>query len=175
MPDTLRMAGALVPGHTHGEDDLLDVSHGSLVGVTADQHHPRSHGSPDHSGIIGEVPFQAVILLDDTATGANKGRWKVSLPAGAGTVTVFKHRAVNGRDANTNVSASMSFDVNLNGVSKGVVTIGSGASSGDADVTDYTISDGDRITIDKDSGPNEGDVHQIILIGKQQVMASIAS
>lgn len=174
MPDTLRMAGALVAGHTHGEEDLLDVSHGSLVGVSADQHHARSHGSGDHAGVIGEAPFQAVILLDDTATGANKGRWKVSLPAGAGTVTVFKHRAVNGKDANSSVSAGMTFDVNLNGASKGAVAIASGASSGDADVTDYTISDGDRITIDKDSGPDEGDVHQVILIGKQQVMAGIA-
>jgi hypothetical protein len=175
MPDSLRMAGALVPGHTHGEEDLLDVSHDSLVGVGADQHHPQSHGQGDHAGVIGEVPFQAVVLLDDTATGTNKGRWRVSPPAGAGTVTVFKHRAVNGADANTNTTTQMVFDVNLNGVSKGTVGIASGAASGDADVSDYTLSDGDRITIDKDSGNDEGTVHQVILIGKQQVVASIAS
>src|SRR3989304_2419956 len=88
MPDTLRMAGALVPGHSHREQDLLDVSHESLVGVSGDPHHPRRPGPPRPArarrsrAAVDTAPSGGNLVVEVNHS-TNRSSWTV-----VGTVTI---------------------------------------------------------------------------------------
>lgn len=170
MPDTLRMAGALVPGHTHREQDLLDVSHESLVGVSGDQHHPRTHGEADHAGTIGKRFAALLWYLDGEVTvgdgqgatpyledSVDKVRIRAALdtaPSGGDLVVEVNHSA--DRSGWTVV---------------GTVTINSGQTTGVTELLAGTLAAGwYRLDIDTVNG-SPADL-TVIFVCKQPVTAS---
>jgi hypothetical protein len=172
MPDALRMAGALVPGHTHGEEDLLDISHDSLVGVSTDQHHPRSHGSSDHAGTVGKRLASILWYVDgDIAVGDGQGATpyledtvdKVRIraaadtaPAGAGLIAEVNHST--DRSAWTPV---------------GTVTIAAGTTTGATELSAGTLAPGwYRLDVNQVGSTTAGADLTVIFVCKQPVTAT---
>ena len=147
-------SGATVAGQPlmiNGEVDvLLDQDHDMVVAVydpTAAVWNVLVPGS-----VAGEVLCQ----LDDTAVGANKGRAHMGFACTA--VGLF---ARLGADANFAATANHTYEIFLNGVSLGTVVVALGTTYQQGALAPVVaIAATDRITIDKNAGPDEGTIVQ---------------
>jgi hypothetical protein len=168
MPEALRMAGALVPGHTHGEGDLLDVSHGSLVGVGADQHHPRSHGQADHTGTVGVIDMPVASLsVSGTlpSPGDNVHDFLVDGFAG-GTIRELRATMKTAPTANT------TFRVMRSGAEVATVTVSAGQSEGATTGLSVACGAQDNYTLDLTAGDGSGENALVRVIATVNVRAT---
>lgn len=172
MPDALRMAGALVPGHTHGEEDLLDVSHDSLVGVGADQHHPRSHGSADHAGTIGKRFASALWYVDgELAVGDGQG----ATPYLEDSVDKVRIRAaVDTAPTGSAIVAEVSHSTDRSSWAVvGTVTIAAGATTGVTELSAGTLAAGwYRLDVNQVGSTTPGADLTAMFVCKQPLTAS---
>jgi len=172
MPDTLRMAGALVPGHTHREQDLLDVSHESLVGVTGDQHHPRSHGGADHAGTIGKRLASILWYIDgEVAVGDGQG----PTPYLEETVDKIRIRAaLDTAPSGAPVIAEVNHSTDRSGWTVvGTVTIAAGATTGVTELPAGTLAAGwYRLDVNQVGSTTAGADLTVIFVCRQPVTAS---
>jgi len=172
MPDTLRMAGALVPGHTHREQDLLDVSHESLVGVTGDQHHPRSHGEADHAGTIGKRLASVLWYIDgDVAVGDGQG----ATPYLEDSVDKIRIRAaVDTAPTGSALIAEVSHSTDRSGwTAVGTVTIAAGATTGVTELSAGSLAPGwYRLDVNQVGSTTAGADLTAILVCREPVTAT---
>jgi hypothetical protein len=162
------MAGALVPGHTHGEDDLLDVSHGSLVGITADQHHPRSHDQSDHAGSVGVIDLPVASLSVSGVLPGPADDIHDFLIDGFAAGTITEVRAT----VKTAPTVDTIFRVMRNGVQVATVTIAEGQTEGATTGLAVSCSAQDNYTLDITAGGGSGSNALVRVIAAVVVRAS---
>jgi hypothetical protein len=168
MPDTLRLAGALVPGHTHREGDLLDVSHGSLVGITADQHHPRSHDQGDHTGTVGVIDLPIASLSVSGSLPAPGSGVHDFLIDGFAAGTIKELRAT----VKTAPTVNTTFRVMRNGAQVATVTINAGATESATTGLSVSCTAQDNYTLDITAGNGSGENALVRVIAAVGVRAS---
>jgi hypothetical protein len=166
------MAGALVPGHTHRGQDLLDVSHESLVGVSGDQHHPRSHGSADHAGTIGKR-FASVLWYVDGELAVGDGQG--ATPYLEDSVDKVRIRAaVDTAPTGLALIAEVSHSTDRSTwVVVGTVTIAAGATTGVTALSAGSLAPGwYRLDVNQVGSTTPGADLTAVFVCKQPVTAS---